>query len=360
MSEPLVIIIDGNNLAHYLFQLSPGLKLSLEHIRHLVLYLEQYASVAGARSADFSLKIELCLDYIMGDIQIPLRHLSLIAADYPFSGDDEVLQRFWFHAFRRDRNIVITNDEEILEEVKQADGNSLSVFQFVRMPSWEHPVFLQPDDFPPIHIPDIDVENELLHRHWGASIFYCKTKLPEKPSSFKKARPGSQEKDQKTVDDRGKIIPGTNQKLPSSPGSGSRIIQAPQGEEGVEYPNPPEPVYRLTLDYWPVELGAKFLLHSFCISHRADYFSLMSNFDLTTLRSSDLRILADFLLSTCGQEADFARRGSLMDRIRLALLREKGEWVSLSQLAELIDLKAPGLQGRIKEKAKPWIEVTWR
>ena len=46
-----------------------------------------------------------------------------------------------------------------------------------------------------------------------------------------------------------------------------------------------------------------------------------------------------------------------MDRVRLALLKAKGEWVSIDQLAVEIELPSLGLHGKIKKKAAKWVEM---
>ncbi len=68
----------------------------------------------------------------------------------------------------------------------------------------------------------------------------------------------------------------------------------------------------------------------------------------------DLRALAELLLFTCGNEENFARRGSLMTRVRLALLEARGQSLSISALSTATGLKQHGLQGRIKAKADRW------
>jgi len=100
-----------------------------------------------------------------------------------------------------------------------------------------------------------------------------------------------------------------------------------------------------------------FLNQAFCTAHLAEYKDLLDLVDAENPALEDLRALADLLLHTYAEEEQFARRGSLMTRVRLALLQARGEPVCLSELAKATGLKKHGLQGRIKAKAGPWLVI---
>ncbi len=68
-------------------------------------------------------------------------------------------------------------------------------------------------------------------------------------------------------------------------------------------------------------------------------------------------MLAEFLRSACSAEPGFTHRGSLMDRVRLALLKAGDTGLDLAALAAEIGLKPEGLGGRIKRKANGWLEI---
>ena len=113
--------------------------------------------------------------------------------------------------------------------------------------------------------------------------------------------------------------------------------------------------YYLTISTWPINTGVRFLLASFCSTHRLQFINLLDSFDLSQLRAEDLVILAEFLRTTCSAEPGFTHRGSLMDRVRLALLKAGDTGLDLATLAVEIDIKPEGLGGRIKRKANGWL-----
>lgn len=110
----------------------------------------------------------------------------------------------------------------------------------------------------------------------------------------------------------------------------------------------------LDLDQWPLEEGIRFLTRSFCPRHRIEHKDLIDLINPEKAAADDLRAMAELLLFACGNEENFARRGSIMARVRLALLQARGKPLSISALSALTGLNQRGLQGRIKAKADRW------
>ena len=136
------IIIDGHNLAFYLYNLQHGQHLSQKHALTLVNQLSEY--LKSFRSANP--EIELCFD---GGVRPPTAdpaRVRILAAGAHNTADNLILDRFRYHAFSNHPCLVITNDAEIQETLDQEGGHYLNVFDFVLLPHPVHPVFLPPED----------------------------------------------------------------------------------------------------------------------------------------------------------------------------------------------------------------------
>jgi hypothetical protein len=347
----IVLIIDANNLAHWLYNL-PSKQITPAHCQLLVNQLIEYHNRYRARLAD----IELCFDREQEWQQRTPDFIRIFSATYPLGADDLVLDRFYFHNYHQQAHVVITNDEAIQNEIHADGGLFLSVYDFAQLTNTERPIFLSPADFglsfpspaspqqPQAAIPDLrhlsrrGLEETLAQHGYTLSEARASRRVQANPDTRPHPVP----------------LPTPAEILPS----------AKPLEHSAKAPSRPptaaEPAYRLTLDTWPVEAGVRFLLQSFCIDHRETFVTLIQEFDPHTMQSADLRVLAAYLISTCGEEPGFTRQGSLMDRIRLTLLKARGEPLPLSQIVSETGLNATGLQGRIKDKAAPWVEIIKR
>ncbi len=175
--EPLILLIDGNNLAHFLYtNLAPGQKMTQADSRRLIEHIGDYS-----RSYPTQLQIELCLDRSPGKVPPPGEALRVCFAEYPQTADDLLLGRFWFHHLGRRRCLVITNDEAILEEVGEARGAILRVYDFVRRPGLAAPVFRAPDELPAVPIPSPEDERQEPALPLSTSISFRITKEEAAP-----------------------------------------------------------------------------------------------------------------------------------------------------------------------------------
>lgn len=359
MTQPTaapILLIDGNNLAHFLYtNLVPGQKMTADDSRRLIDHLSSYA-----RSYAGQVHVELCLDRSPGAYDLPPENLHIFAAEYPQTGDDLLLGRFWFHQMARRPCLVITNDDAILEEVREARGNSLRVYDFVRRPGITAPVLRDPQDLPPLPGADTCLQPVEKAPSLSASIYF---RIVQEDRQAEKTTP----KGERTV----RQPPEQTKTTESKPGT--QAVPQPKPEHAVPkaadalppkeaVPEQPAetrdgPYYFLSLETWPVAEGIRFLRNAFCRQHRGQYLDLVEAFNPQTLTPADLRALAELLLHTCGDEPDFARRGSLMARVRLALLQARGEPLVLDQIAQATGLKQTGLHGRIKDKAENWIMI---
>lgn len=359
--EPRILIIDGNNLAHHLYpNLLPGRKMTPDDSRRLVEHLGSYA-----RNYPERLNIELCLDRSPGELGNPPENLRILFAEYPQTGDDLLLGRFWFHTYSHRPCLVVSNDEGIRLEVTRAGEPCLLVYDFVRRPGLISPAFLDPQDFPPL-IQKPGTDNQAGQPlTFSTSIYF---RIVEEDRAAKEKILSASRNIARQVSGELPSPIEIPRREPDQPGENGTKDEAIQKELTMQPPvqetagsieeyDEESPYYFLSPDTWPVGVGVRFLLSAFCPQHREQYHDLMSEFDPDSLRPVDLRALAELLLHACGGEPDFSRRGALMNRVRLALLHARGEPLSLTQLAEQTGLKRTGLRGRIKQKAYPWIEI---
>ena len=336
-SAPLALVIDGNNLAHHIFHLNSSKKITTTEIHQTAEMLIHYAWSTAGR-----VQIELCLDPLPPEGEMPLSPALRIFIARPIEkADDLIIQRFRFHHFQTQPCVVVTNDGEVLERVREEGGTYLRVYDFVRR-AGTAPVFLKPDEFAPYIHPN-------RHRHKKPAEDSIIRVTPSRPQNAHRSgrKPG------------GDIQKIKNEIKNSEEAPIASVTPAVEPEEPIEEtPSPPrEPSYRLTLQSWPLEAGVHFLLSAFCDFHGKEFKDLYHSVGGEDLRPADLEELVDALLSSCGNEPDFARRGSLMKRVRLALLQVGDQPLTLSSLAERTGLPLRGLHGRIKTKAAPWIEI---
>jgi hypothetical protein len=167
-NQSLILLIDGNNLAHHLYyDLLTGHKMTQPITQRLIGHLDGYLqNFAG------SIEIELVLDRSSGSFGIISPSLNLLTAEYPQTADDVLLDRFWFHHMTGHPNLVITNDSDILDEISQAGGLWIRVYDFVRRQGLENPVFREPIELP-ISSPEPQLVEKLEHIHsLRSSVYY--------------------------------------------------------------------------------------------------------------------------------------------------------------------------------------------
>ena len=114
--------------------------------------------------------------------------------------------------------------------------------------------------------------------------------------------------------------------------------------------------YRISFETWPVATGRRFLIDSFCPTHRAEVAGLLSAFDEAGFTRPDLQALAEILLDTCGGEPDFIRRGSLMDQARRVLLLAGDAALPVAALARATGRAPAELRRKLKQNEGKWVE----
>ena len=138
----LALIVDGNNLAHYLYELTTHNPVSVSEIWQLSMQLSGYV-----RSAGQPVMVELCLDHFPPDEPPPdMAGVKVLVAGAAEDADELLLQRFRFHHHQGWPCVVITNDEAVCEDVQAEGGKCLLAYDFVRRQG-KKPVFRSPQEF---------------------------------------------------------------------------------------------------------------------------------------------------------------------------------------------------------------------
>jgi len=335
----LFVIIDGNNLAKYLYALDLEAPVTLETDRQLVAHLSGWA----ARQAR-PLVVELCLDPRY-ERPADQGRVQVYVATAPESGDDAVLDRVRVHVVNGEDCLVISNDQELCAQAGEFQVDTWSVSGFVRRRDARHPVFAPaPRAVKAGKIPG----EQPVGRSTPASSLPAAA-----PSSFRQrvgqfagqvqARRRQEQIDQAIA----RTLTGQN-----------TAAGAPDSSAPASSAVPPAlpSHYRLTLETWPVSQGARFLSQSFCPFHWAEVAPLVG--PLASLQAADLPVLAGLLLDCCGQESDFVRRGgSLMDRVRLALLQAGPGGLSLPELVRLTGAAPAALERKLHRSEGKWLRV---
>lgn len=359
LSSSLIVIIDGNNLAHFLYNyLPPEAKMTNEMAELLVNHLGSYA-----RSYPDQVNIELVLDKAPEKwVNIQAENLRLLFAAYPQKADDVILGQFLlYHQINRLPCVVITNDQELLAEIQSEGGAFLRCTDFVRRPGRVNPVFTEPNALPKAAPPPRQNQETSESHPLRTSIFYRIAREQNKKARLTRDLSPVKRPEEK---------PETDFSLPVGVEKASWLpITLDDLEFLIEKVNPPNQpnaqpqdsrggyTYATNFDDWPLQEGARFLRRAFCETHRVEYQDLLRSVDYQALQPADLRAIAELLRYACGQEPGFARRGSFADRVRLALINAPSPRLTLAEIAQQTDLPLPGLHRKIKNKVGRWVQI---
>ncbi|HMN59642.1 MAG TPA: NYN domain-containing protein [Anaerolinea sp.] len=332
-----ILIVDGNNLAHQLYSLRKNSRVTLAHAQALTDLLADYLRANPAQR----LHIHLFFDGNLAPSRPARVNLEVFPAH---DADDDIIQQVFECVREHNQVVVVSGDEDLCMGVAGLGAVTLSAFEFILVHNPQAPRFIYPGSLP------FDFQRIAPEPEEDAPGFTEADFTPETLEAVSVV-----EEPPPALDE---IPPAED-----TPSLDEPLVDSEPVDESAQVPEPePAPGPALTTWYradpaaWPPAEGARFLAGAFCGRHRADAAALVHGGQV--LRPADLTALAALLVSTCGDEADFCARGSLMDRVRLALLKAKGDWVSLEALARAIRLSPVGLQGKIKKKAEKWVEIS--
>lgn len=334
---PTCVIIDGNNLAHFLYHLGPS-RLIPPGVDALLVD----ALGAWARSQSQAVEVELCLDprreKVVGNPWV-----AVFTADPGRQADGMIVGKVSHRVYAGDACLVITNDRELQARVDEYQVRCIAVRDFVVPGNSAAPAFIPlPAKIPKGVIPASPEEGR------------------ETPGPAVKERPRPKRRSEASAGEYDRLVAQTLAARntgagASAAGPATGIITGESGQPAGGDPARPETV-RLTVALWPAQPGARFLKQSFCPRHFPEVSTLFR--DAQPLTSRDLPVLAEFLLEHCGAEADFVRRGGcLMDRVRLALLCAAGRRLTFAEIAAQTGDSLSDVRRKVRQGAGRWVTI---
>ena len=335
-----ILIIDGNNLAHQLFSLRKNSKVSLAQAQTLADLLSAYLLA----NPTFRLHIDLYFDGGLAPVKNGTVSLQIIPAH---DADDEIIQRVFQGKRDQDHVVVVSGDEDLRNGIDYLGAVTISAFEFILVHNPKAPKFIYPGSLPfDFQITAAEPDPE--------PVVSVEEFMPE-PEPIPADTPQGEVE---TGLEAEAALAEDAPEEPEAPAESLPIAPVPEEPPAAVKVTPPalSAWYRADPAAWPPAEGAKFLSGAFCPQHRAGAAALLHG--AQPLRPADLSALASLLVASCGAEPNFGKQGSLMDRVRLALLKAKGAWLSIEQLAAATDLPLVGLHGKIKKKAEKWVEFT--
>ncbi len=330
---PTCVIIDGNNLAHFLYNLGPSRLIPLEVDGLLV-----DALGAWARGQSQAVEVELCLD--------PRREkaagnawVTVFTADHGRQADGMIVGKVSHRVYAGDACLVVTSDQELQARVAEYQVRCIAVWDFVVPSHLDRPTFIPlPAKIPKGVIPH-SLEGD------------CAT-----PGPAAKGRPRLKRRPDDPAGEYDRLVAQTLATRRMNAGHAASEVSAGESARSVEEVQARTEIVRLTVQSWPAQPGAKFLKESFCPRHFPEVSVLFK--DAQPITSEDLPILAEFLLEHCGVEADFVRRGGcLMDRVRLALLRAAGGRLTWAEIARQTGDSLSDVRRKVRQAAGRWVTI---
>jgi hypothetical protein len=336
--ERKFILIDGNNLAHYLFKLGQGHKVTPENDRQMIINLSNWAYNQGV-------DVELFLDPRKQKPE-DAQHIRVFVAEPGKKADDLISEYIAYHVHQQERCMVITNDGELRDRASEYKVLHQTVFDFVKNAYLQSIQFANVPDLIPLGtLGENSQEGPFREQLLGDSQPI--QKLSSAPGLILRAHRASSSRGngylQQEYDrlfDRTLALRGVKQaRCPVETSAAEKL---------------PEPAYLLDLRNWPLKQGGKFLFESFCQTHRDEVKAMVG--DLNSLQSDDLPELAALLLENCAEEPDFILRGGcLMDRIRLVLLQARGAPLTQSELIARCNAAPSDIRRKLHRNIGRWL-----
>lgn len=329
------VIVDGNNLAHYLYNLGPNRSIPLEIDAQLVEALGVWAN-----NQNREIEVELCLD-ARREKPAGNKWVKVFTADPGHQADGMVVGKVIHRVYDGDACLVITSDEELQARVAEFQVRCIGVRDFVLPVNSTSPTFAP--------LPARILKGTLPL----STIVNSKALKP-----LQKEIRGLKRRRTASLDDEydrliAQTLAARNNTLASSAeeGSWNEPASVPLTNASQEIQ-----IVHLTLSTWPLLPGGKFLKESFCPVHYPEVSGIFK--DSPPLNLEDLPVLAEFLLGHCGSEADFIQRGGcLMDRVRLALMQASGMQLTFQEIAALTGDSLSDIRRKARQSAGRWVKI---
>jgi predicted RNA-binding protein with PIN domain len=331
------VLLDGFNLAHYLFELAPLTPVTAQIDQPLI-------DVLGSWAARWGAEVELCFDPYP-DVPEGNQTVKILIADPGHKADGLILYRLDYHSYQQERCLVVTSDRELQREVKERGGRCFSNRQFVKQVGNGKYSFASL----PVSLPLGKLS--ALPGGKGQAI------SPAQPLSASRGRkPTSVHQldiHQQTLAWIDSLRNETVAPVPNDPETDHEMDNRPPT---LPQSPPKELRFRLTPRDWPIAAGIRFLVDSCCANHRGHLLDMLNG--ATEPSQVDMPFLAEMLVEMCGAEPDIILRGgSLMDRVRLALLMAGPSGLALSELAATTGDSAARIKQKLRQKQNRWVEI---
>ena len=333
------VIIDGNNLEHYLYRIGPGRLIPFELDVQLVQALSDWANTQNRE-----IEVELCLDP-RRETASGKEPVMAFAADPGSKADGMIVGKVSHRVYTHDSCLVVTSDEELRMRVAEFQVRCISVREFVLSAHSNPPTFAPLPAKIPKGVMPVSAAQPAPHNLRPPKPLFTQTKDHDGLKQRGGAHP---------IDEYDRLVAQT---------LASRNLDVteddPENRDG-SISNPPDrqqvKMLRLTLHTWPVQQGAKFLQESFCPEHFASVADLFLK-DVP-FKPADLPFLANLLFEHCGAEADFISRGGcLMDRLRLALLKTAGLSLTFPEASQATGDSLSNLRNKARQNAGRWVAI---
>jgi hypothetical protein len=323
-----IVIIDGNNLAHEKYNLQ-GKPVTIRYDRAIILDLSLWAKrQREACAVDLFLDPRMALPESTGRVFV---HVA-----YPGDRADAHIKDYVRHCVLSQKAcILITDDGELTDYANQQGVLVIPVKEFIKLPKFLDliPADFEKESFP--YLKNISPAPDLAPRQpENAARIPANPSAPEPQKINKLAASELLDLHHRTY--QGRLLRSENAADRADENS---------AEAGAALPVT-KAMLRLNLETWPVEDGYQFLTHLICSRHKQEYQSLLGKPEQAA--SSDLRTYYHFVVELCGAEPDFYARGvTLMDNLRLKLMKVYPDALALAELDELFK-DNPGFRHKIK------------
>ena len=335
---PPIVIIDGNNLIHAKYIVEND-NISFQTMEGTIEKLTRWADAENRF-------VELCVD------PYPIEprtqgNLRLMVEDR--KADDLVEERALYHAYNGQPCVVVTTDEDLQDTIRDLGIDYITSQDFAWRPGPFGFMSLPPISKVPVRLP-VDP---------AATLHTIQEQVPIK---IKKHRNSKQKVDgnpRKTVETKSMEADASVALRPESmlesTSASMENLRDPMIELSIG--STFEDEFVLNVENWPLQKGVRFILESACSVHQRELTAIIGN--VATVTSKDLISALELFINLCRDEPDFiSRGGSLMDQVRLALIKEYPNPLTLAQIEQLMNRKTSGMQKKINNYSPLWLVKT--
>jgi len=347
----IYLIVDGDNLAHDLYHIPKGADITPELDLRLMAALKRWQ---GHQSRP--IRIDLCLDPRRVPLKVEAPDVVYIA-EPGMKADDRIIDKVVSRVSQSQPCVVITDDNDLAARVGEFGVMAIRADQFIVMANPSNPIFSDlPDEIPGGFIRDLSTgDRQSKTSPQNDALNHKLNKKDNSQDEINQLMERTLGLRQLGIGSNGQQSGGAETQPPRiDPEALTRLTMA--AAEFTAESKGEKCIFHLTLKTWPLEKGVKFLRESFCKEHFDQVAPLFEN--VGNLVPGDLFALAALLAESCAREPDFVSRGgSLMDRVRLALLQAPGYYLTLEELVLLAGAHKSDIKRKARSSGANWLEI---